>query len=627
MAINIEILNGSSSSLLTGNYFRPADYIFRSETGIFLTLFGGTGNFASDQDIFNLQNQLNNTSKFQISGSNYLSGNIVLTGSSQLSVGLSGGNTIVFNNNINTGELTGQFVSRNETGSYYPRTNPSGYLNSASGVVRTTGDQTISGDKTFKDASNNTTIRTNVRKLYDTFGLDSIDWSGRVLHAGDNLPSVDWGNGILRENVFGEVCVDWYSRILSDGATTSVNWGSRALHSTDGIYPSVDWGARRLNNSSDIATVDWSACELTDIDEYDSLNWNGRTLKDSLSFDSLDWDARTLKTAGGQDSLNWAGREARSANTALSIDWENRQLSNSSADTVVDWQAGTLVSTLGAGVTVDFQNHKLYDTEGDESYDWEGRNFPYGFSSDAAVYLTAQGTDWAAIGDTEAVTKAAVEASFTPLTRAPIITDLNFSNPETTATNGGTAINRHGQSTQRSTTTLGSYAVSRFYIAGAANNTEGDTISFSRPLFLGVMYSTSGPEYRDGVGDIWLGGAYNLLPTANPAYKAIGWRIEDETFKAVMVNNAGTYSVVNTSASYLSATASTRQKFWLAIASDGTGNVTWYVNGTAIATTNGGPTGVTNTLTPYLVISSYADATLGQYNDCSIISMSIGEQY
>lgn len=162
MSINIEILSSSNPGIIidnisgsnitidtpnypdfvTGDIFSPADYIFRSETGNFLSIFD-TGNFVSSQEIINLQNQLNNISKLQISGSNYLSGLLILTGLGGLQVGLSGNNIITFsgsssnNININTGSLTGEFISRNETGNFYPLYNPNQY--STSGNLLITG--------------------------------------------------------------------------------------------------------------------------------------------------------------------------------------------------------------------------------------------------------------------------------------------------------------------------------------------------------------------------------------------------------------------------------------------------------------------------------------------------------
>ena len=53
-----------------------------------------------------------------------------------------------------TGYLSG-YVNKNETGDFYPRTNPSGYISGINNLVFTTGNQTISGAKTF---SNNLTV-------------------------------------------------------------------------------------------------------------------------------------------------------------------------------------------------------------------------------------------------------------------------------------------------------------------------------------------------------------------------------------------------------------------------------------------------------------------------------------
>ena len=56
-----------------------------------------------------------------------------------------------------TGYLSG-YVNKNETGDFYPRTNPSGYITGINNLVFITGNQTISGAKTF---SNNLVVGGN----------------------------------------------------------------------------------------------------------------------------------------------------------------------------------------------------------------------------------------------------------------------------------------------------------------------------------------------------------------------------------------------------------------------------------------------------------------------------------
>lgn len=200
MSINIEILSSSSSvitvdnisgnvvidvpnysNFITGNVFSPADYIFRSETGIFLSI-NNTGNFASDQDILNLQNQLNNISKLQVSGSNYLSGAIVLTGLGGLQIGLSGDNIITFSggasNNVytNTGSLTGEFVSKTETGNFYPLYNPNNY--STSGNLLNTGANLFS----LHQLLSGNIVNTGITLLNKITSL-----SGDLITSGQNL--------------------------------------------------------------------------------------------------------------------------------------------------------------------------------------------------------------------------------------------------------------------------------------------------------------------------------------------------------------------------------------------------------------------------------------------------------
>ena len=105
----------------------------------------GSGVFTSNVQAPNL---VYNTGNQSISGiKNFTSiptvnnTGVLLSGSSYIT-GISGG----LQNQITT--------LNNQTGSYYPRTNPSGYITGIENIVFTTGDQTISGIKTFSTGVN-----------------------------------------------------------------------------------------------------------------------------------------------------------------------------------------------------------------------------------------------------------------------------------------------------------------------------------------------------------------------------------------------------------------------------------------------------------------------------------------
>lgn len=157
---------------------------------------------------------------------------------------------------------------------YYPLSNPSGYLNSNSGVVMTTGNQTISGNKRFVglltgtlgsisltsaktyDSSYKQSVDWNNRNLLDTNHINSLDWLYRELRASDNTVSVDWENRILKSSD-GFDRVDWEQAALTDGfGVSSISWGTRIMSDAGG-YQTLRWGDRELYDTNDYATLDW----------------------------------------------------------------------------------------------------------------------------------------------------------------------------------------------------------------------------------------------------------------------------------------------------------------------------------------------------------------------------------
>jgi hypothetical protein len=78
------------------------------------------------------------------------------------------------------------------------------------------------------------------------------------------------------------------------------------------------------------------------------------------------------------------------------------------------------------------------------------------------------------------------------------------------------------------------------------------------------------------------------------------------------------YVEVGTNSTVLSSGANTRQNVWLYINWNGTGGASWYVNGTNIASTTNGPTGLTSVNNGYLIFGNVADVPLTQPNASSI---------
>jgi hypothetical protein len=190
----------------------------------------------------------------------------------------------------------------------------------------------------------------------------------------------------------------------------------------------------------------------------------------------------------------------------------------------------------------------------------------------------------------------------------------------TTAVSGGSI----GQSVfirASSGTNQWNYAVARNFQTMELFSGGGDQLNFSKAGSFGTAYYSPGANFRDGTDVIYLGAAYNYLPStgsavSNPATKGFGWRIKDESIVATMY--ATNYVEVATNSAVLSSGATTRQNVWLYIDWDGTGAASWYVDGNEIASTTNGPTGLTSVNNGYLVFGSVADIPLPQQNANSI---------
>ena len=85
-------------------------------------------------------------------------------------------------------------------------------------------------------------------------------------------------------------------------------------------------------------------------------------------------------------------------------------------------------------------------------------------------------------------------------------------------------------------------------------------------------------------------GGYTTLTTGNMTSRGIGWRKAGGTSSVVelIVHNGTTFTAVSTTK-----TVAIREQFEYMIYSDGTGNVTLYIDGAQAATTSAGPTGST----------------------------------
>jgi hypothetical protein len=126
-----------------------------------------------------------------------------------------------------SGQLQAQItVLNNQTGSFYPRTNPSGYITGINNIVFTTGNQIISGAKTFTGSFN---VSTN-----DPIIIRSTGYLHGIEIGGDYFNKIADGGFI---NDFG---VDGTENHFGDRATSSNSFGGNAAVNDFGPYATLN---------------------------------------------------------------------------------------------------------------------------------------------------------------------------------------------------------------------------------------------------------------------------------------------------------------------------------------------------------------------------------------------------
>lgn len=292
-------------------------------------------------------------------------------------------------------------------------------------VVKTTGNQNISGLKTFINGLTATnSINSPSRILVNSSGQTSIDWQQRWLSTrfflGNDYPSIDWGTRYLYDAIV-QPALQWNTRTLiqSDGVTTSLNWNSRYLtggwlaeslkisgqnvviSGQTGQFAStgyVETNYYPRNNPSGFITgvaadatfvrttgeqsisggktfQNLKALTVTGSGIYD----NGGNLRVNLTnsaFNMYDWNStnyilnRSLYDAGGAESVDWNNRYLYDQNLIRSIDWVNRNLYNEDDNLVGDWTYGQLYSTDVGLPSIDWTLRVLQHSNGQTSLNW-----------------------------------------------------------------------------------------------------------------------------------------------------------------------------------------------------------------------------------------------------------------
>jgi hypothetical protein len=247
---------------------------------------------------------------------------------------------------LTSGNFTG-YVDNN----YYPRNNPSGYITGVAAdatFVRTTGNQNISGGKTFQTIKALTITGSgiydnggNLRVNLTNNAFNMYDWNGsnfilnRVTYSVGNIASIDWQNRYLFD-ISGYSSLFYSNRVALDGSENT----------------SIDWGQRKLKDSSSTTILNWQTCKLSDNNT------------------SLDWRNRSLFNGDDTQVLNWETGVLLDTNAQTSIDWTNRQLSgNWSAEILnVSGQRVLTLADTGSFATKTYVDTSFYPSSNPNGY-------------------------------------------------------------------------------------------------------------------------------------------------------------------------------------------------------------------------------------------------------------------
>jgi hypothetical protein len=162
---------------------------------------------------------LSNISEFNFSGTNInlINGN----------VNISGGTLYISGNPVLTGVNLTSYITTGQTGEFYPRSNPSGYITNATlnNVVYTTGNQTISGIKTFAQTGSFDTLQITNKKLSSynyvntnfTFGNTYIN----IINSSNNI------TGTLPSGITSGI--NYYVKNLNTGILLITGYGQRSI--------------------------------------------------------------------------------------------------------------------------------------------------------------------------------------------------------------------------------------------------------------------------------------------------------------------------------------------------------------------------------------------------------------
>ena len=310
-------------------------------------------------------------------------------------------------------------VLQGQTGSYYPRANPSGYLR--------TGDLTPSVDfvnRNLIDFNGDVSVNWNGRALVDENFITSLVYSSsRSLVDSSSVTSLNWDS----RNLFGE----WHTNATGTNAGTVLSFGrltgasgilqtqiSLIQSATGGYYlnsnPSGYITAGYVTVASGVLqaqitalqssgvstsglatsgfvtgvsgvlntaitglsgaihkTVNWNGLDLSLTNGTTVVDWGTQKLIDTSSAISALWNDRKLVSVANGTTVDWQNKELIDSSHDISLDWENRNLKTSAGTVTVDYQNGLLYDLFSAANSVDFNNRQLYNSSSSVVIDYQ----------------------------------------------------------------------------------------------------------------------------------------------------------------------------------------------------------------------------------------------------------------
>ena len=277
---------------------------------------------------------------------------------------------------------------------YYPLSNPAGYTSGASGtviwtgnvsgVVYVTGNQTISGIKSFAGIIAPQTISGN-GKMVDSNGEQILSWAtSELLHGG--TATVNWKTQLLTD--FTDITsLDWNNRRQYDyNGHKSIEWENRKMYLYDG-------GGAFTKNS-----LDWQNGLTKDINEATSINWMNRQLVDSSGRAAVDWENKTITglwnlngpvfvnngffNAGGLIKFGYGTGDSQPSyisssfislfGNALTINAEEATMYYNGYTPILGWgYDNSLLRGPNGSNAMDYEHRQLFDTGSNLTLDWD----------------------------------------------------------------------------------------------------------------------------------------------------------------------------------------------------------------------------------------------------------------